>query len=149
MKKYIYFLVIVGFLLCIATFYRGDLGEKMALIFAKHVIREKIEDNNSVWFKYAEIDSLYEETGYKYFLFVKHRPHRSEDIALLNSDSTLIVQSYSVGEGMAQQNGAIVCLADSAFPYLLNDNQDLLLCVIDSVVKSTMNSYQIRKYILK
>lgn len=142
-------MLIVGSLLCIATFHFDDLGRKMVLVFAKHVIRERVDDNDFVWFKYAEIDSLYEETEYKYFLFVKHRPYRSEDIALLNSDSTLIVQSHSIEEGMIQQNGAIVCLADSAFPYLLNDNQDVLLCVIDSVVESTMNSYRIRKYLMK
>lgn len=139
----------MGSLLCIATFHFDDLGKKMALVFAKHVVRERVDDNNFVWFKYAQIDSLYEETRYKYFLFVKHRPYRSEDIALLNSDSTLIVQSHSVGEGITQQNGAIVCLADSAFPYLLDDSQDVLLCVIDSVVKGTMNSYRIRKYRMK
>lgn len=138
-------MLIIGGLLCIVAFCCDDLRGKMALVFAKQVIREKIDDNDFVWFKYAKVDSLYEETGYKYFLFIKHRPYKSKDIALLNNDSTLILQSYSVGEKADQQKNVTICLAESAFPYLMNDNQEVLLCVIDSVVRGRMNSYRIRK----
>lgn len=146
MKKYIYLLIVVGGLLCIAIFYREDIGRKMLFSFSKQAIRAKMDDNEFVWFKYAKLDSLYDEKKHKYFLFIKSRPHRSEDVALLERDSTLFLQSHSVEGEISRLDSTTVSLAESVFPYLLDSNQAVLLCAVDSVVKGKMNRYRIRKF---
>lgn len=134
--------VLIGILLLGVLFNSKRIGEGMFHVYSS-VIKHQTRNAESFWFRHVDIDSLYKENRYKYFVFIKNSPDK--DTLSVPQDSVLIIKNSNLENLLLKQKRDVVSLPQSAFDYLLKEEQAIMMYVVDSVDYASSNRYKIRK----
>lgn len=107
------------------------------------MIASRSRSAENFWFSHVEIDSLYGIKGYKYCAFMKN-PGDMDALAVYK-DSLLVVTADDCNGKISGQGYDAVILPGSAFLYLLEEDEKVMVCRIDSAAQSTPCRYKMRK----
>lgn len=141
MKIYKSVIILGGTVLLLCLLLNSNrIGNMMACVFSS-IAKSRISNTDSFWFSHIDIDSLYKEKKYKYFLFVSGSPA----ILTIPQDSVLIIVDNDSPYFSLKQSYDIIGLPKSAFNYLLKDGETAALCLVDSVAQATLNRYKMRR----
>lgn len=141
MKIYKSVIILGGTVLLLCLLLNSNrIGNMMACVFSS-IAKSRISNTDSFWFSHIDIDSLYKEKKYKYFMFVSG----SLDRLTIPQDSVLIIADYDSPHFSLKQNYDIIDLPKNIFDYLLKDGETSALCLVDSVVQAPLNRYKMRK----
>lgn len=141
MKRTKFVVVLVGVILLFGFLLNSRrIGNVMGHVFSS-IAKSRISNTDSFWFSHIDIDSLYKEKKYKYFMFVSGSPA----ILTIPQDSVLIIEDNDSPYFSLKQSYDIIGLQKNAFDYLLKDGETAALCLVDSVAQATLNRYKMRR----
>lgn len=106
-------------------------------------IASRARSAEGFWFSHVDIDSLYGIKGYGYCAFVK-KPC-DMDVLAVYKDSLLVVTAGDWDGKALGQGYDAVTLPGSAFLYLLDEDEEGMVCRIDSVAQSMPRRYKMKK----
>lgn len=143
-RKFLYVLLsvtVVGVCYCLL------MNSNWCFWYFNNTVTETIKNRSHVWFKYSKIDSLYNQRRYKYFWFVWQGNEIMADIdtTLLKRSEVLMILGDKDSLNNLTKEMDMIRLPESAFIYLLNKEQDMSLCFVDSVIAGDINQYRILK----
>lgn len=125
MKSKLRKVILIGVLLLLSIYIIFQCKkEQILLSFAGEVFPQE-----SVWFSYSAIDSLDDNSQFRYFFF-----YRDEVSNIMDKDSTLFflnenVYSDSVSLGLKHA----IYLPESAFPYISGKKNENMFYRVDSI----------------
>lgn len=121
------------------------ISDRMFRVYSS-MIASQARNTECFWFSHVGIDSLYKINGYRYCAFMKDLGDSIDMDALsVYKDSILIVTEGDLKRKGSGREYDKVNLPESAFYYLLEEGEEMVLCTIDSVTQSRPYKYQMRK----
>lgn len=143
MKKKRVFIGTLAIILLLGVFFNWKRISDRMFRVGSSVIASRARSAESFWFGHVDIDSLYGIKGYKYCAFMKN-PGDMDALAVYK-DSLLVVTADDCNGKISGQGYDAVILPGSAFLYLLEEDEKVMVCRIDSAVQSTPCRYKMRK----
>lgn len=146
MKKAVVWYILIAIIVLLVAFNRKEITAYVAKTWMESV-KEDIPD--MLHFRYTSVDSLYEIKPYMYFLFIGKNADENKDSLYLSSqrmDSLLVLTCHSIPDKLKQADTDILPLPQSAFDFLVDENNSIQLYKVVNVKKDTAgNLYQLHK----
>ena len=113
--------------------------EPLVLEYSKHLF-EKAE---RVSFRYKGLDSIYARVPFTKICFIGN-----DDTSVATSVDSIVyvTKTDSIRDLLTQKGFTSICLSESAYPYMMDDEVPYLWCRVDSVYsQSGQNVYRLHK----
>ena len=144
MKKAVVWYILIAIVVLLAAFNRKGITTYVTETWMESM-KENIPD--MLHFRYTSVDSLYEMKPYMYFLFIGKNADENKDSLYLSfqrMDSLLVLTCHSIPDKLKQADTDILPLPQSAFDFLVDENNSIQLYKVVNVKKDTA-LYQLRK----
>ena len=127
MKKAVVWYILIAIVVLLAAFNRKGITTYVTETWMESM-KENIPD--MLHFRYTSVDSLYEMKPYMYFLFIGKNADENKDSLYLSfqrMDSLLVLTCHSIPDKLKQADTDILPLPQSAFDFLVDENNSIQL----------------------